>query len=129
MYFDQISHCCLTFLGDVSLKDNKTQTQPPRYFIQSDFSISSPLMSIQVVVHFCRCCLDPNIINSDLLLFILSLFSSIHVLMFLVHSLSSLILVVSLFLDFAGKLFLYPWSSTKACRSVPLGITSCRVET
>ena len=54
------------------------------------------------VVHFCRCCHDPNIINLVLLLFILSLFSSTHVLMFLAHSLGSLILAASLSLDFAA---------------------------
>ena len=83
-----------------------------QFFVKSDFVIGGV-----------EC-----IINSVLLLFICSLFSSIHVLMSVVHSLSSLILVVSLFLDLAGKLFLYPWSSTNPCRSISLGITSCRFE-
>ena len=67
------------FLVTWVLKDKNALTQPPWYVMQSDFDISSLLMFMAFVVHFYRCCHNPNIINLFLLLFILNLFSSIHV--------------------------------------------------
>ena len=49
------------FLVMCILKDSSALTQPPRYVIQSDFGISSLFMFMVFVVHFCRCCHDPNI--------------------------------------------------------------------
>ena len=93
----------------------------PKYLITFTLGISQSLTVRLCTVHFTSCCLDPKSINSVLVWFILSLFSSIQVLTCLSEFSKTCFVSDSLILSLPRKLFFKAWSSAYPCKSTLSG--------
>ena len=107
----------LHFLRICCLKLRYWSIHVPRYLITSLLGMLSPFTLMLVTSTFLSCCLDPNTINSVLVVFIFRRFRSIHVFI-LTRASSSNVIVCFSCKGLGMKDLFIPWSSTYLCKSM-----------